>query len=390
MVRSVPQLDIDPYSLEALADPYPNYRRVRDTGPVVYLPKYGVYALGRFDEVRDALANWRSFSSAQGVAMNDVMNAAIAGGTLGSDDPHHAALRAIVGRPLSPARLAQLRKVIFDRAEVLVENLVVQGRFDAATELAQHLPLTVVSELVGLPEDGRSRMLVWAAANFNSLGPRGVPLTEEALPIIREMVDYAYSCTRDRIKPGSWVAELYEASDRGEIASNQVAALMNDYVGPSLDTTIFAISNLIFLFAQYPEQWARLRSNPAKIPNAINESIRLESPAQSLSRMTVRDVRIGDYPIPKGSRFSLMFASANRDERKWTDPDIFDIDRRTTDHLGFGHGIHTCLGANLARLEIAAIVSALVKRVERIELVGAERRLNNVLRGFGRLEVKVH
>lgn len=390
MNLEIPHLDIDPYSIESLVDPYPNYRRVRDAAPVVYLPTYGVYALGRFDDVRNALADWRSFSSAQGVAMNDVMNGAIAGGTLGSDDPHHAALRAIVGRPLSPTRLARLRATIFEEAETLVNRLVAQGRFDAATELAQHLPLTIVSELVGLPEEGRSRMLVWAAANFNSLGPRGVPLTEEALPIIGEMVDYAYGCTRDRIKPGSWVAELYEASDRGEITPEQVAALMNDYVGPSLDTTIFAISNLVHLFAHQPDQWAKLRANPAKIPNAINESIRLESPAQSLSRMTVKDVEIDGHVIPEGSRLSLMFASANRDERRWEDPEAFDIDRRTSDHLGFGHGVHTCLGANLARLEIAAIVAALVKRVERIEIVQAERRLNNVLRGFGRLEVRVH
>lgn len=390
MNNAVPCLDIDPYSPEALDDPYPNYRKVRDAGPVVFLVRYGVYALGRFEGVRSALADWHSFSSAQGVAMNEVMNAAIAGGTLGSDDPHHARLRKVVGRPLAPARLNALRQTIFDQAEALVERLVSRGRFDAATELAQHLPLTIVSDLVGLPEDGRGRMLTWAAANFNSLGPRGVPLTEKALPIVRQMVDYAYGCTRDRIKAGSWVAELYDASDRGEIAVEQVCALMNDYVGPSLDTTIFAISNMIFLFAQYPDQWDKLCANPAKIPNAINEAVRVESPAQSLSRKTVCDVEFEGFIIPAGARVSLMFASANRDERHWPNPDAFDIDRRASDQLGFGHGVHTCLGANLARLEISAIVTALAKRVRKFELGRTERRHNNVLRGFGRLEVAVH
>lgn len=389
MFREPPHLDIDPYSFAALTDPYPNYRRVRDAAPVVYLPKYNVYALGRFSDVKNALNDWQAFSSARGVAMNDVMNAAIAGGTLGSDDPLHASLRRIVGRPLSPARLNTIRKVIFEEADALVDRLAQKGRFDAATELAQHLPLTIVSELVGLPEDGRSRMLIWAAANFNSLGPRGSPLTEEALPILTEMVNYAYACTRDRIKPGSWVDELYQASDRGEIPAEQVSALMNDYVGPSLDTTIFAISNLVYLFAKFPDQWKKLRENPSKIPNAINEAVRVESPAQSLSRVATRDVTIVGYVIPEGSRLSLMFASANRDERRWKEPDIFDIDRQSSDQLGFGHGIHTCLGANLARLEMMAILSAMVKRINRFSLIQAERRLNNVLRGFGRLDVEI-
>jgi len=385
----IPALDIDLYSAGSRNDPYSNYRRVRDSAPVVYFPKYECYGIGRFRDVRDALLKWQIFSSGQGVAMNEAMNSAIAGGTLGSDDPTHARLRRIVGRPLTPARLSKLRDRIYAEADAIVDRLVVQGSFDAATELAEHLPLTVVSELVGLPDEGRQRMLAWGAANFNSLGPRGEPLTEEALPLVAEMVDYAYRCTRDRVKPESWAAELFDAADQGEVPQSQVAALFNDYVGPSLDTTIYAVSNTIYLFARFPEQWAVLRQEPWRLRNAINEAIRLESPAQFLSRLSVTDYHLGDYVLPAGSRVILMFASANRDERMWERPEEFDITRRAVDQLGFGHGVHICLGANLARLEVAAILESLLRRVEHFEVVGAERAQNNVLRGFAHLQVIV-
>jgi cytochrome P450 len=389
-MKKIPEIDIDIYSRESLANPYANYRLLRDVAPVVYLPKYGLYAFARFDVVRDALNNWQVFSSAKGVAMNDVMNEAIAGGTLGSDEPVHAFLRNIVGRPLTPPQLAALRQRITEQAEALVKELCAKRRFDAATELAQHLPLSIVSDLVGLPDEGREQMLTWAAANFNSLGPRGLELTETALPILAEMVDYAKRCTSDRVKKGSWAAALYEASNNGEITFSQVGALMNDYLGPSLDTTIFATSNAISLFAKFPEQWHKLRKNPALIPVAINEAVRLESPIQGFSRYVTRDFDVKGYTLPAGSRVLVLFASANRDERRWENPEIFDIERRNSDHLGFGHGIHQCLGANLARLEISALLSALIKRVARFEVHDHALVQNLILRGFEHLTVTAH
>jgi len=390
METNIPDIDIDIYAPASLRDPYQNYRVLRDAAPIVRLPKYGLYFMGRFEHVRDALKNWQVFSSAQGVAMNDVMNGAIAGGTLGSDDPTHAYLRSIVGRPLTVGKLGELRQNINSQADALVQRLCGKGSFDAATELAQHLPLSIVSQLVGLPEEGRERMLTWAAANFNSLGPRGLELTETALPVLAEMVQYAKSCTQDRVKPGSWVAQLYEAAARKEINFDQVGALMNDYLGPSLDTTIFATSNCILLFASHPEQWQKIRAAPAKIPNAINEVVRLESPIQGFSRVTTQDYHLEGQVLPAHSRVLVMYGSANRDERHWQDPEKFDIDRKTSDHVGFGHGVHSCLGANLARLEISALLSALAKRVERFEVHDKELVSNNVLRGLAKLNVTAH
>ena len=390
MAFNIPDVDIDIYSREALADPYENYRIFRDTAPIVRLPKYDLYLMARFADVQAALKNNTLFSSASGVAMNDLMNKAIAGSTLHTDAPYHTILRSIVGRPLTPGRLGELRQLLSELAEQLVERLVAKGDFDAATELAPHLPVTVVSELVGLPEEGRERMLTWAGAVFNSLGPRGLSLTESALPIVEEMVAYARGCTPDRVKPGSWVAKLYEAAEAGEISLEQVGPLMGDYLGPSLDTTILATGSTIALFAKHPDQWDKLREKPSQIPNAINEAIRLESPIQAFSRVLTDDFSVEDQRLHKGARVLVIYASGNRDERHWEDPERFDITRRANDHLGFGHGIHMCMGANLARLEISALLSALIPRVERFELHEEQRISNNVLRGFKSLALTAH
>jgi len=390
MAFNIPDVDIDIYSPDSLANPYENYRIFRDTAPIVRLPKYDLYLMARFADVQAALKNNTLFSSGSGVAMNDLMNQAIAGSTLHTDAPYHSTLRSIVSRPLTPARLTELRQGLYALAEALVEQLVAKGDFDAATELAPHLPVTVVSELIGLPEEGRERMLTWAGAVFNSLGPRGLELTESALPIVDEMVTYARGCTADRVKPGSWVAKLYEAAEAGELRFEQVGPVMGDYLGPSLDTTILATGSTIALFAEHPDQWDKLRANPSQIPNAVNEAIRLESPIQGFSRVLTDDFSVEDQRLHKGARVLVMYASGNRDERRWEDPERFDITRRANEQLGFGHGIHMCMGANLARMEISALLSALIPRVERFELHQAERISNNVLRGYKSLKVTAH
>lgn len=389
-MTNIPDVDIDIYSAETRADPYESYRTLRDAAPIVRLPRYGLYAMARFDNIRSALRNWQVFSSARGVAMNDMINHAQAGATIASDNPRHAFLRSIVGRPLTPAKLAALRHLVTSEAEALVHRLCQKATFDAATELAQHLPLTIVSELVGLPDEERSKMLAWSAASFNAGGPRGLALTESALATVGEMIAFARTCTADRVKPGSWVAQLYDAAEAGEIPAEAVGGLMNDYLGPALDTTIAATSNAIALFADFPDQWDKLRENPSLIPNAVNEVVRIESPIQGFSRLAIEDFHSEGQSLDAGSRVVLLYGSGNRDERHWKDPEQFDIARANTDQLGFGHDAHSCLGANLARLEISALLAALLPRVKRFEVRERKRLSNLVLRGYERLDVTAH
>ena len=385
----IPETDIDLFSDAALRDPYPRYRRLRDLGPVVRLTANDMYALPRYQQVREASGNWRVFSSAKGVMMNDEINSMLEGITLCSDPPEHTGMRRVLARPMRPEKLRELTSRVGEEAERIVAQLVAKGTFDAATELAEHLPLTIVSDLVGLGDAGRDRMLHWAAATFDAQGPMN-RRTTEAFPKLDEMIHFAMTeAVPGKLDPGGWADQLYTAAANGELAVEKCPFMMIDYIAPSLDTTIYAISSTISLFAQNPEQWDLVRKHPSLIPHAINEALRLESPVQRFTRLLTEDHQIDGHVLPAGSRVVLLYGSANRDERKYPDPDRFDVRRNPSDHLAFGRGEHVCVGMNLARIEMRALLEALVPRVERFELLESELALNNTLRGLGTLKVRV-
>jgi cytochrome P450 len=388
---AAPTSDIELYSDEALLDPYPRYQVLRDLGSAVWLEAYGMYAMARFGDCRDALRNWPVFSSAQGVMMNALMNETLIGIVLCADGDEHAAMRKVIGGPLTPQALAVVRDTITEEAEALVERLVARGTFDAATDLAQHLPVTIVSKLVGLPEKGRERMLDWADANFDCFGPMN-SRTEAAFPVVREMVDYAFSeCVPGKLSEDGWAAGIWAAAERGDIPIEKPPLMMNDYMGPSLDTTIFATASMIWLFARHPDQWTLLREQPDLMLNAINEVLRIETVIQGFSRVLTEDHTVDGTTMPAGSRVLILYGSANRDERQFDNPARFDITRsNASEHLALGFGTHSCPGGNLARMEMRALLTALLPRVERFELGAVEPKLNNVLHGLGTCVVTVH
>jgi cytochrome P450 len=389
VIGAAPWSDHDPYTDAALLDPWPGYKQMRDAGPAVWLPKYKMFALTRYDSVRRALQDWESFPSRHGVMMNDRMNQVLRGNTLCSDGTDHDALRDVLVRPLTPTALRPVRTQITAEAECVVQKLVAQGTFDAATELANHLPVTVVSSLIGLPEKGRERMLVWAEEMFNCFGPIN-DRTNASFQFLDEMMAYATNEeVADKLRPNSWAAGIHDAVARGEVPAEACPAMMIDYLGPSLDTTIFAISNAVWLFANNPDQWELVREDLWLMPSAINEVLRYDAPIQGFSRYVARDVDIDGVRLPAGSRAIVFYGAANRDERKYPDPDRFDVLRRPGDHLGFGAGPHACVGMNLARMEMLALFTALAKHVQRFTILEQEPVLNNVLRGFKTLRVAV-
>jgi cytochrome P450 len=382
--------DVDLYSDQLILEPYDHYRTIRDLGPGVWLPKHGMWCLARFEDVRAALRDWEGFSSAQGVAANEVINTGSLGNTITTDPPQHTRMRGVIRTPLSAPALKDVAPQIEAEAERLVERLVKQKTFDAMADCARHLPVTIVSRLVGLPEEGRANMLRWAAATFDALGVMNARGTE-ALPHIRELHDYcADARTLSGLSPDGWAAALWRAADAGTISRSKCPAMMRDYISPSLDTTIFAIGSLIWLFARHPDEWERVRTDVSLIAGAINEALRLESPIRGFTRVLTREATYGDTQVPAGDRVLLLYASANRDERKWEAPELFDVTRNNREHLGFGFGPHVCVGMHLARLEITALMKAFVRRVERFEIGQPTWAVNNVLRGFSHLPVTVH
>lgn len=383
-----PSYDVDLYAESVIRAPYDHYRAIRDIAPAVWLPRNGLWAIARHADVRKALADHDKLISGKGVAANDKLNSMANNNLLASDPPLHDALRKVVAAPLTPAGLKRVRGRIMQSAGILVDRLVARRSFDGMRDLAQFLPLSIVSELVGMPEFGRENMLRWAAATFDMFGGENAR-TEEALPIIRQMRAYCEEeATRDRVRPDGWVAMLFDAADSGLVEHDRVPQLMRDYLGPSLDTTIFATGHLMHQLGRHPGQWEMLREDNSLIAGAINEAVRLESPIRGFTRYAAEDYDVDGTVIPEGERAIILYASANRDERRWEDPERFDITRVSIDHVGFGHGIHACAGAQLARLEIRALLTAMVEKVGRIEVGEPELQINNVLRGFMSLPMR--
>lgn len=380
--------DVDPYTDENLLDPWDTYRELRDAGPAVWLRKHNMYALTRYDSVKRALRDWEAFPSSQGVMMNDEMNKVLRGNTLCSDGAEHDQLRRVVARPLTPKAVKALEGGIVGEAERLVDRLVERRTFDAVTDLAEHLPVNIVSTAIGLPEEGRERMLVWASEMFNCFGPMN-ERTVASFAILGEMMEYATTqAVPGKLKAGSWAEAVHHAADRGEVPRAACPVMMIDYMGPSLDTTIFGISSAIWLFAQHPDQWDLVREDPSLVPGAINEVLRLEAPIQDFSRYVASDYDMDGVVLPADSRAIVFYGAANRDERQFPDPDRFDV-RRNAHHLAFGFGAHACVGMNLARMEMSALFTALARRVRRFHVEDSERALHNILRGFTSMRVTV-
>ncbi|MBF6221361.1 cytochrome P450 [Nocardia abscessus] len=385
----VPVYQPDLYSRQAIKDPYPHYARMRELGPVVWLARQRAYALPRYAECKAALLADDTFISGEGVGLNPVANRLSRGTTLNSDGEDHSRRRALLGRRLTPKALRTMRETVERQAVAAVEAAVARGRIDGV-ELATTLPMSVVPDLIGWPQRGREHLLRWAGATFDSLGPINNQSIRTA-PAGIEMVRFTRRLARDRqLLPGSAGAEILQAADEGKIAHNECPAMMIDFLAPSLDTTISAISSALYLFAAHPHQWQLLRSDPTMIANAVNEVVRYESPLRAFSRKTIRDVALAGVTIPEGARVVVMYSSANRDPLEWDSPDTFDIRRDASRQLGFGHGTHGCAGQGLARLETQAILAALLERVERIEIAGRPQwAMNNIIHRFENLPLQL-
>lgn len=385
-----PVLDLDLWTEENLLDPYPVWSLMRDAGPLVYLERYGVYALPRYEHVRSALTNWEDFSNASGVLLNEEMNEATKGMTLHTDPPEHHMLRGVLRRPLTRDGVAKLEDDFQTEAEALVERLVQRRTFEGVAELAQYLPLNVVSQQMGLPEEGRANMLAWSEAT----GDIGGPLNDRAraaLPMIQEALVYSHNPSLPgTLRPGGWAQGLWDAADNGDLPKHKCPTMLMDYWAPALGTTVAAVAWSVWLFSEHPDQWETLRRKPELLNNAILESVRLESPLAHLSRKATRDLPIDDFTIPEGSRVLVMFGSANRDERKFSDADRFDVTRRTIGHMGFGFGEHTCVGQALARQQMKTLFGVLLKHVSRFEVTDFKRAANNMLHGVESMTVTLH
>lgn len=387
---TAPDCDVDFYSAETVADPVAAYDRMLATGPVVWLKQNGLLAICGHSAVVTALRAQNQFVSGKGVSIDDRVNKLLIGSTLNSDPPQHDATRKITFAPLSPKNIRLIRERIQGEAEHIVERVLARSEFDAASELAPYLPLTVVRDLVGLGDYGKDHMLKWGAATFELMGdPR--ERREDAVNNLKDMRNFLEDKnTLNQLTEDGWARRATQIGIDGGMDPARAAELMRDYIAPSLDTTISAIGFGVNLFAKFPEQWNRLCDDRDLMKNAIEEIVRLNTPIRAFTRYVAEDTEIAGVELKKDMRVLIVFGAANRDPKRFIDPHNFDIGRKTIGHVGFGHGVHACLGMNLARLEMSCLFNALADRAKGFELAGQiVPGINSTIYSFASVPVRV-
>ncbi len=397
-ILDIPELDIDPYAAENLIDPYPVHERLREAGPVVRLKAYAnVVACARHAETHAVFNDHTRFISGAGGGManfNAEKPYRPKSVILEVDPPLHTQNRAVLSRVLSPKAVTQIRATFTAEAEALIERCIeksaANGHIDAIQDLAQLYPLKVFPDAVGLAEDGRENLLLYGDMVFNAMGPRN-ELLAKSMERLGEVTQWIMArCQRDQLRPGGFGDQIYQAADAGEIEADHAPMLVRAFLSAGVDTTINGIGNALYALAHHPDQYAMLQADPALARPAFEEGLRWESTVQTFFRTASGDCEIAGYHVPDNTKVLCMLASANRDPRKWPEPDRYNIQRRPSGHMALGSGIHGCVGQAVARLEGEVVLTALAKQVKRIEIAGVHtRRLNNTLRALDTLPLRL-
>ena len=380
----------DFYGDAFILDPLPHYADMRVIGPVVWLEQNNAYAVARDAEVKDVLRRADVFVSGKGLSLNDDVNAMLVGSTLNSDGDLHHKRRSITARPIMPKNIEPLRAHIESIAQDLAFTLSEKKHFDAVTEFAQVLPLAVVVDLVGLGDAGEGSMLKWASATFNLFEGRNARSKAAFADLVGLQRFLSEHGKPERLKDGGLAKRIFEVAAEKGLSESGAAQQMRDYINPSLDTTISVAGFAAYYFAKYPEQWQLLRKDPSLVANAVEEIVRMTTPIRAFSRYVAQDTIISGVDIEQGSRVIAIYASANRDDAVWENPNTFDVRRAVRKHIGFGHGVHTCMGLHLARLELVSLITAMLTLVKCWHLDGAPTiAANNTIRAFAHLPVRI-
>lgn len=383
----------DPFAEAELSDPAQLHASVRATGPIVWLSKYSIWASSSYDTVHAALNDWQTWSSAAGAGLTNLKR--VTGWRSPSvilevDPPDHTRTRAVLLKILSPVAMRALRETFLAAAVELVDGLLDKRSFDAAIDVAQAYPLAVFPDALGLSQDGRENLVPIGDLNFNGFGPRN-ELFEKSFAAAAPLLPWlARMCARDHLRPASFGAQIYEASDRGELADGEAELLMRTFLLAGTDTTVGGIGNTLHALATHPAQWAKLAANTELARPAFDEGLRFDSPVQNFFRLATREVEIGSALVHTNEKILLMLGGANRDPAKWERADEYDIERRPLGIVAFGSGIHTCVGQMVARLEAECVIGEMARRIKTLRLAGPPvRKLNNSLRSFASLPVEI-
>jgi cytochrome P450 len=389
-----PSSDIDPFSAVFFEDPYPIHAALRNAGPAVWLSAHNVWAVAGYAEVHAMLHDWQTFSSARGVGIQDFAKEKpfrLPSLVLETDPPKHDRARNVLNKVLSPGNMRGLKARFAAEAEALVARLLARGEVDAVTDIAEEYPLTVFPDAVGMSKENRRFLLPYGNMVFNSFGPQN-SFFEEAVRDAAVVFEWVQrQSQRDALAPIGFGADIHAAADRGEITHEEAPMVVRSILTAGVDTTVSGLGAAVYCLARYPAQFAKLRADPPLARAAFEEAVRYETPVQTFFRTTTKATEIGGVPIAEGEKVLMFLGAANRDPRRFENPDAYDITRKNAGHVGFGSGVHECVGQVFARMEGEAMLAALAKGVTGLEICGpVKRRYNNTLRGLASLPIRLH
>ena len=384
----------DPYSDDYFNSPFETYRRMRDEAPLYYSEKYDFWALTRYEDVSAAIKDYETFSSTKGVTLDMVKASASGDGSalgkiiISLDPPEHERMRKLVNRVFTPRAVTALESLVAETIDRYVSQLD-PSSFDAVADFAALFPVEIITSMLGVPAEDRQQLRLWLDKGLER--DEGIGMSAESMDAVMKSGAYYYELIQQRrAKPqddmisGLIEAEVIEDGEVRRLDDIEITGFCTMLGGAGAETVTKLVGNAVVVFADNPDQWQKLQDDRSKIPAAFEELLRYEGPSQYQIRTTTRDVTLHGKTIPAGDAVILINGSASRDERFFPDADRFDIDRqrKVGYNLNFGYGIHSCLGAALARMEGRMALDTLLDLIPRYEIdrSGLQRvHMTNVL-----------
>ena len=390
MSTPIPDYAIDIFSRESVRNARAVDDALREFAPVVRLAD-GTVMLARHADVTAGLLDWKSFSNTSRPWHNpDSVRPEI---LLTDDPPRHTHVRAAMAKALSPALIEGMRRSFESDATALFDDVLARDGevIDAVAEITQRFVYKALPDAFGMRVEGRENMYAFGHMVWATLGPENDLFHEAMVGVEPVLAWLEQCCNRENLEPGGIGMAIYHLADEKLITQAEAKLLVQTVLAAGADTTVLTMANAMRAFAMFPEEYQKLRADPKLVRAAFDESLRWDSPSRMAGRITTREIQIEDYRIPPGQRVGLMFAAANRDPRAWVNPDQYEVKRDLKKQVGWGYGIHACVGRVLAQLEAHVLLSEAARRVERFEQAGElEPWMTTVGHGPAKLPLRLY
>lgn len=387
-----PTVDIDPFSDDFIADPYPFHKRMRDIGPLLWVKSAECWFVSADAVAREILNDPTRFCSSAGIGHANFHKEVpwrLRSLLIESDPPEHTEARGLFAKVLTPLVVRDLR-VDFEReAAALVARMLDGHVFEAKADLAQAFPLKAFADAIGIREDGRINLVPWGDMTFNAMGPKNKYFDEamSKFPPVSAWIND--SCRKENLQPGKLGYQLHERAAEAGKDPAYATTLVRGFLSAGIDTTAYSFASALWLFATHKDQWTYLRQNPTEIRAAYEEVLRFKAPLHSFFRTATVDCEVAGVRIQSGDKILVSLGAIGRDAARWPDPNRFDVTRKPVGQAAFGHGIHACLGQMMARLEFEVLFTEIARHVRDIEIADdPDVLMHNTLHGFSRLPLR--